>query len=37
MPTETGTRYEALGADGVALGLCLFVSGPPLALVRPEA
>jgi hypothetical protein len=37
MPTETGTRYEALGPDGVALGLSLFISGPPLALTRAEA
>ncbi len=37
MATETGTRYEALGPEGVALGLCLFVAGPPLVLARPDA
>ena len=36
MATETGTRYEALGPDGTAIGLCLFVSGAPLTLTRPE-
>lgn len=36
MATETGTRYEALGPDGIAIGLCLFVSGAPLTLARPE-
>ncbi len=37
LPTDTGTRYEALGPDGVAPGLSLFVPGAPLNLSRPDA